>query len=101
MSTGPTPSNAGSTQSQGAAGPSRAGFVVKLRDGATRSWGNETEVFAASAQDAAEIVAAQPLSSGPGSREHLRARVWKLPYGTVPEVHFYLPPSEAAETPAG
>jgi hypothetical protein len=68
-----------------------AGFVVKLRDVRTRSWGNETEVVATTALEAAERVAAgEHLLEGPGERSRLRARVWKTPYGSVPEMLFYV-----------
>ncbi len=65
-------------------------FVVKLRDPHTRSWGDQTEVIATSARDAAEQVAGgEHLLEGPGERANLRARVWKTPYGSVPDILFY------------
>lgn len=64
-------------------------FVVKLRDGGTRMWGNEVEVMASSPQDAAELVAGERLLGGQGERANLRARVWTLPHGSVPEIHFF------------
>ena len=65
-------------------------FVVKLRDPRTRSWGNEHEVVAASAREAAEQLAGgERLSPGPGERADLRARVWKTPYGSTPDLSFY------------
>ena len=65
-------------------------FVVKLRDALTCSWGNEHEVIAASAREAAEQVAGgEHLLEGPGERADLRARVWKTPYGSAPDLSFY------------
>jgi len=65
-------------------------FVVKLRDPRTRSWGNEIEVVAASAPHAAEKVAlGERLLEGPGERSNLRARVWKTPHGSAPDLAFY------------
>ena len=65
-------------------------FVVKLRNALTRSWGNEHEVIAASAREAAEQVAGgEHLLEGPGERSDLRARVWKTPYGSTPDLSFY------------
>ena len=65
-------------------------FVVKLRDSLTRSWGNEHEVVAASAREAAEQLAGgEHLLEGPGERADLRARVWKTPYGAAPDLSFY------------
>src|SRR3954471_18219642 len=65
-------------------------FVVKLRDVLTRSWGNEHEVIAASAREAAEQVAGgEHLLEGPGQRADLRARVWMTPYGSTPDLSFY------------
>ena len=65
-------------------------FVVKLRDALTRSWGNEREVIAASAREAAEQVAGgEHLLEGPGERADLRARVWMMPYGSTPYLSFY------------
>ena len=65
-------------------------FVVKLRDTLTCSWGNEHEVIAASAREAAEQLAGgEHLLEGPGERADLRARVWKMPYGSAPDLSFY------------
>ena len=65
-------------------------FVVKIRDPHTRSWGDQTEVIATSARDAAEqVVGKEHLLEGPGERANLRARVWKTPYGSVPDISFY------------
>lgn len=72
-----------------ASGPGRA-FVVKLRAARTCSWGNETEIVAASALDAAQLVAGEPLFGGRGERANLRARVWQTPYGSVPDQLFYV-----------
>lgn len=65
-------------------------FMVKLRDPATRSWGDQTELDAPSAQEAAETVAGVPLQAGPGVRAYLRARVWPAPFGSQPDIHFYV-----------
>ena len=67
-------------------------FVVKLRDPQTRSWGNEHEVVAASARDAAEQLAGEHLLEGPGERADLRARVWETPYGSAADLSFYADP---------
>lgn len=72
-------------------------FVVKLRDGGTRMWGNEVEVVAPSAQEAAELVSGERLRGGTGDRASLRARVWKLPFGSVPDVHFFADPDASGE----
>lgn len=64
-------------------------FVVKLRDCGTRMWGNQIEVLAASARDAAELVSGERLRGGSGDRANLRARVWTLPFGSAPDVHFF------------
>lgn len=65
-------------------------FIVKLRNSRTRSWGNETEVIAASAREAAEQLAGgERLLGAPGERANLRARVWKTPYGSFPDLWFY------------
>jgi hypothetical protein len=78
-----------SPRSSGAPGQGDT-FVVKLRDPQTRSWGNEHEVVAASAQDAAEQLAGgEHLVEGPGERADLRARVWKTPYGSASDLSFY------------
>lgn len=70
--------------------PVRNTYVVKLRDLETRSWRNETEVVAASAREAAEQAAGgEHLTEGPGERSKLRARVWRTPYGTTPDLSFY------------
>ena len=72
----------------------RSTFVVKLRDPLTRSWGNEHEVVAASAREAAEQLAGgEHLLEGPGERADLRARVWKTPYGSAPDLSFYTDPT--------
>ena len=79
------------TSPEGPAAAARGStFVVKLRDPHTRSWGDQTEVIAISARDAAEQVAGgEHLLEGPGVRANLRARVWKTPYGSVPDILFY------------
>lgn len=64
-------------------------FVVKLRDMRTRSWGDQTEVVAASALAAAEGLAGEPLLAAPGERANLRARVWATPFGSQPDIAFY------------
>lgn len=64
-------------------------FVVKLRDCGTRMWGNQVEVLASSPRDAAEIVSGERLRGGSGDRANLRARVWKLPFGSAPDIHFF------------
>jgi hypothetical protein len=84
----------GTTQRTSPEGPGAAArgstFVVKIRDPHTRSWGDQTEVVATSARDAAEQVAGgEHLLEGPGERANLRARVWKTPYGSVPDISFY------------
>ena len=65
-------------------------FIVRLRNRETRSWGNEETVTADSALDAAQSVAGEPLRQGGGDRQALRARVWAMPYGTGPDIHFYV-----------
>ncbi len=73
-------------------------FIVKLRNPGTNSWGNETEVIAASPRQAAEQVAGgEHLLEGPGERSNLRARVWKAPHGSSPDLSFY---SSAADPAA-
>ncbi len=64
-------------------------FIVKLRSIETRSWGNETEVTAASAKEAGEREAGEPLREAVGERADLRARVWPTPHGSAPEIFFY------------
>ena len=71
-------------------GPSgERSFVVKLRSIETKSWGNQVEILAASAQAAAEQVAGETLVQGLNDRASLRARVWATPFGSQPEVLFY------------
>lgn len=65
-------------------------FVVKLRSLSSKSWGNEEEVEAASALEAAQKAAGEALRQGSGDRDRLRARVWTVPVGTQPDVQFYL-----------
>jgi hypothetical protein len=64
-------------------------FIVQLRNPATRMWGNQAEVTADSPQQAADSAAGYPLHASGGTREDLRARVWELPFGSKPEMHFY------------
>jgi hypothetical protein len=64
-------------------------FIVQLRNGEARSWGNQAEVSAESPKQAAEQVAGGFLRSGPGERIHLRARVWPTPFGSSPDIPFY------------
>ena len=64
-------------------------YIVQLRNGEARSWGNQAEVSAESAKEAAEQVAGRLLRSGPGEREYLRARVWSTPFGSSPDIPFY------------
>jgi hypothetical protein len=66
-------------------------FVVKLRNATTRMWGNQIEVRAASAADAAEDVAGEHLVEGGGVRADLRASVWATPFGSTPCRMFYVP----------
>ena len=66
-----------------------AKFIVQLRSYETRSWGNQAEVDAASATEAAEQAAGEPLLQGEGERGNLRARVWEMPFRTRPEIMFY------------
>ena len=109
MSPLPAPTGGRSVPSAGTARPARTSlpvpeapvrgstFVVKLRDFTTRSWGDQTEVTAVAAQEAAEQVAGgERLLEGPGERANLRARVWKTPYGSPPGLPFY---AEAAARP--
>ena len=71
-------------------------FVVKLRNLQTRSWGDQTEVSASSAQDAAEQLAGDRLVGGFGDRSDLRARVWATPFGSKPDTAFYVDRSVGA-----
>lgn len=94
----PSPEASGS-----APGPSPSGetlplptFVVKLRNLQTRSWGDQTEVSASSAQDAAEQLAGDRLVGGFGDRSDLRARVWATPFGSKPDTAFYVDRSGVA-----
>ena len=64
-------------------------FIVKLRSLSTKSWGNQEEVEAGSALEAAQRVSGETLREGSGAREHLRARVWVTPFGSQPDVQFY------------
>lgn len=66
-------------------------FVVRLRDPGAGMWGNETEISADTARDAAEQVAGTFLVQGFGVRADLRARVWPTPVGSKPDIPFYLP----------
>lgn len=75
-------------------------FVVKLRNLQTRSWGDQTEVSASSAQDAAEQMAGSPLVGGFGDRSDLRARVWAMPFGSKPDTAFYVDRSAAVSEDA-
>ena len=84
------PTELGGTSPRVSAQARGSTFVVKLLDPLTRSWGNEHEVVAGSAQEAAEQLAAgEQLTEGPGERVNLRARVWKMPYGSTPDLSFY------------
>lgn len=74
-----------------------ANFVVKLRNLESRSWGNEAEIDAGSAKEAAEQVAGEPLRAAVGVRADLRARVWPTPFGSQPEILFY---TDVASAPA-
>ena len=64
-------------------------FIVQLRNAEARSWGNQTEISAGSAQEAAQQVAGRGLKPGPGAREDLRARVWPTPYGSRTGIPVY------------
>jgi hypothetical protein len=64
-------------------------FIVQLRNGETRTWGNQAEIGAVSAQKAAEQLAGRGLRPGPGDRMNLRARVWPMPFGSRPDIPFY------------
>ena len=64
-------------------------FIVQLRNSETRSWGNQTEMSAESAHEAAEQAAGASLHFGPGERVHLRARVWAMPFGSRADIPFY------------
>ncbi|MDB5590901.1 hypothetical protein [Enterovirga sp.] len=70
-------------------------FIVKLRNPGTRSWGNQTEVLALTAKDAAEDVSGERLIQGGVDRAQLRARVWAAPYGSAPDLMFYTDPRDA------
>ncbi|WP_375461883.1 hypothetical protein [uncultured Enterovirga sp.] len=70
-------------------------FIVQLRSTETRSWGNQAEVQADSAAEAAEQEAGESLRQGAGVRSDLRARVWATPFGSQPEISFYRVPPEA------
>lgn len=90
--TSSTPASGSGDDPQAAPSPRGATYLVKLRDPLTRSWGNEIEIVAASALDAAERVAGgERFVEGPGERANLRARVWKAPHGTSPDIPFYVP----------
>jgi hypothetical protein len=65
-------------------------FIVQLRNPTTRMWGNQAEVMAESPKEAAESAAGCPLREGTGGRADLRARVWAVPFGTQPEIPFYV-----------
>jgi hypothetical protein len=64
-------------------------FIVQLRNPVTRMWGNQAEVTAETAKEAAESAAGCTLRGGVGGRADLRARVWATPFGTQPEIPFY------------
>lgn len=64
-------------------------FIVQLRNADAGSWGNQTEISAASPQEAAQQVAGRGLHPGPGQRENLRARVWPTPFGSRTGIPFY------------
>jgi hypothetical protein len=64
-------------------------FIVQLRNPATRMWGNQAEVTADTAQQAADSAAGYSLHASGGTREELRARVWEVPFGSKAEMHFY------------
>jgi hypothetical protein len=64
-------------------------FIVQLRNPETKMWGNQAEVTADSAQQAADEAAGCQLHAGGGSREDLRAKVWAVPFGSKPEMLFY------------
>lgn len=68
-------------------------FVVKLRNPITRMWGDQVEVRAPSAADAAEEFAGEHLVEGRGSRDDLRVTVWATPFGSRPSRLFYIPGS--------
>ena len=75
--------------SSGPAGTAQHVFVVKVRNLESRSWGDQVEVKANSAKDAAESVSGESLIVGPGDRARLRARVWPTPFGSQPDIPFY------------
>lgn len=64
-------------------------FIVRLRNTATRSWGNQIDVTAPTALEAAQQAAGEPLQSEQRGRDALRARVWEKPYDTKPDEWFY------------
>jgi hypothetical protein len=64
-------------------------FIVQLRNPVTRMWGNQAEVMAETAKEAAENLAGCELREGAGDRADLRARVWTVPFGSRPEIPFY------------
>ncbi len=64
-------------------------FVVQLRNKEARSWGNQTEIVAGSAKEAAEQASGSSLREGFGDRVDLRARVWPTPFGSRPDIPFY------------
>ena len=66
-----------------------ATFVVQLRNKEARSWGNQTEIVAGSAKEAAEQASGSSLREGFGERVDLRARVWPTPFGSRPDIPFY------------
>lgn len=65
-------------------------FVVKLRSPDTRSWGNQVEVQAATASDAAEWLAGERLIEGSGQRDDLRVSLWSTPFGSSAPRLFYV-----------
>lgn len=69
--------------------PTTSTFVVQLRNKEARSWGNQTEIVAGSAKEAAELAAGSSLREGFGDRVDLRARVWPTPFGSRPDIPFY------------
>lgn len=69
-------------------------FVVKLRDVSSRMWGNQVEIRASSALEAAEMATGERPLLEAGIRNDLRARVWATPFGSRPDVPFYRPASD-------
>lgn len=65
-------------------------FIVQLRNPATKMWGNQAEITAENPKAAAESAAGCTLREGAGGRADLRARVWPVPFGTQPEIPFYV-----------